>query len=386
MLPVEAVAEEAGGGNFVVTLWGRPWTRAELLARLGRLEQVAGVQLVEGGDGAERGVRLLRCATGAGFDFEIIVDRGFDIGRAWLGGRPLAWSAPAGVTGPWYCDPAGIEWFRGFPGGLVSTCGLDHTLLGGTDDATVFNYPHRPVERYGLHGRYTTLPARLAGYGTTWHGDDCVLWAEGEVIQAALFGEQLVLRRRVEADLGGLSLRITDTVTNTGPTPCPHMMLYHCNVGFPVVDAGAELAYPAPAGRCVSAASSEGYRTLAAPRADFVEECYEHNMQPGSDGLVTAAVLNRAAGLGVFQRYRPAALPHHITWRQLGSTAYVVAMEPSTNRDAGRMDARARGELLHLAPGEAREYELEIGAVAGAAAIDELAAGAARLASLAGAA
>jgi hypothetical protein len=31
----------------VVTLWGRRWTRPELLARVGRLEQVAGMRLVE---------------------------------------------------------------------------------------------------------------------------------------------------------------------------------------------------------------------------------------------------------------------------------------------------------------------------------------------------
>jgi hypothetical protein len=265
----------------------------------------------------------------------------------------------------------------------VSTCGLDHTLLGCTDDATVFNYPHRATESYGLHGRYTGLPARLAGYGTSWHGDECVLWAEGEVVQAALFGEQLTLRRRVEADLGGTALRIADTVTNTGPTPCPHMLLYHCNVGFPVVDTGAELAYPAGAGTCVSDACSPDYRVLAGPRADFAEECYEHGMVPSPDGLVTAAVLNRSAGLGVYQRYPRDAFPHHITWRQLGTGTYVVAMEPSTNRDAGRLDARARGELQHLAPGEERRYTLEIGALSGAEQIDEVAAQARQLAALA---
>jgi hypothetical protein len=326
----------------VAILWGRRWTREQLLARVGRLEQVAGIRLIEGGDGAERGVRMLRCATGAGFDFEILVDRGFDIGGAWIGGRPLAWSSPVGLVGPWYCEPEGIGWFRGFPGGLVSTCGLDHTLLGGPDDATVFNYPHRATETYGLHGRYTGLPARLAGYGASWDGDDCVLWAEGEVLQAALFGEQLLLRRRVEADLGGVSLRIADTVTNVGPTPCPHMMLYHCNVGFPVVDAGAELIYPAGPGTCVSTASSPGYRHLAGPSATFVEECYEHDMRAGPDGLAGAAVVNRALGLGVFQRYQRSALPRHITWRQLGTRAYVVAMEPSTNRDAALRRARTR--------------------------------------------
>lgn len=364
----------------MVELWGRQWTRAQLLARVGRLEQLAGVQLVQGADGAERGVRLLRFATGAGFDFEVLVDRGFDIGRAFLGGRPLAWWSPVGLTGPWYHEPAGVGWFRSFPGGLVSTCGLDHTLLGGTDDTSVFNYPHRRTETYGLHGRYTGLPARLAGYGTRWDGDDCVLYAEAEVAQVAVFGEQLLLTRRIEAELGGTSLRLTDTVTNTGPTACPHMMLYHCNIGFPVVDESAELSYPAPTGTCVSEARTDAYRALTAPAPAFVEECYEHDMAAGADGYVRAAVLNRAAGLGVYQRYRRDQLPHHITWRQLGSGTYVVAMEPSTNRDAGRFDARERGELGFLAPGEHRHYELEVGGLWGPAAVSEFADRAAGLA------
>ena len=57
-------------------------------------------------------------------------------------------------------------------------------------------------------------------------------------------------------------------------------------------------------------------------------------MMPDADGMVSAAVINRSAGLGVYQRYQRAAFPHHITWRQLGTGTYVVAMEPSTNRDA----------------------------------------------------
>jgi hypothetical protein len=52
---------------------------------------------------------------------------------------------------------------------------------------------------------------------------------------------------------------------------------------------------------------------------------------------------------------------------------YVVAMEPSTNRDAGRLDARARGELQRLSPGEERHYTLEIGALAGTQDIDAFA-------------
>ena len=55
----------------------------------------------------------------------------------------------------------------------------------------------------------------------------------------------------------------------------------------------------------------------------------------------------------------------------LGEGTYVVGIEPCTNRVAGRLDARARGELIELEAGESRSYELELGALVGAAAIDE---------------
>jgi hypothetical protein len=97
-------------------------------------------------------------------------------------------------------------------------------------------------------------------------------------------------------------------------------------------------------------------------------------MTAGPDGYVSAAVLNRVSGLGVYQRYRKDQLPHHVTWRQLGSGTYVVAMEPGTNRDAGRFDARERGELIQLEPGEQRNYELELGALASTEAVDGFAA------------
>jgi hypothetical protein len=47
----------------------------------------------------------------------------------------------------------------------------------------------------------------------------------------------------------------------------------------------------------------------------------------------------------------------------MGEDTYALALEPSTNRDAGRWDAKRRGELLHMEPGEVRPYDLEIGAL-----------------------
>ena len=75
----------------------------------------------------------------------------------------------------------------------------------------------------------------------------------------------------------------------------------------------------------------------------------------------------------MYQVFRIGQLPHHTVWRMMGEDTYAMAMEPSTNRDAGRWDAIKRGELVHLEPGEARAYDLEMGALVGTEAIDTFA-------------
>jgi uncharacterized protein DUF4432 len=352
---------------------GAAMTRRELMRRVGRLEQLAGVRLVTLGDGIERGVRVLEFRTGTGFSFDVLVDRSMDVGRCELNGRSLTWLSHTGVVGPWYAEPLGLGWFRMWGGGMLVTCGLDHTLLGGTDDASNFHQLVKPTEEYGLHGRIGFMPARLTGYGEQWEDDDCVLWAEGLVRQAAVYGEALELRRRIEARVGESRFTVRDEVTNVGFDPTSHMYLYHVNVGWPVVDAGSEYLIPAPDGVPVAEYPTRDYRTMTGPKEGFPEECYEHDTVPEADGRVPVAVVNRTAGLGAYQLYRKDQFRFHTMWRMLGEGTYGVAMEPTTNRDAGRFDAKERGELMFLKPGESRSYELEVGALEGTAAIDAFA-------------
>jgi len=361
-------------------LWGQTVSRVELLRRVGRLDQVAGVRLVTLGDGIGRGVRLLEFRTGTGFSFDVVVDRSFDVGRCEMGGQPLAWIANPGTVAPWYYENDGLGWFRAWGGGMVVTCGLDHTLMGGEDSAAEFNQPHiRANQTYPLHGRVGGLPARLVGYGERWEGDECVLWAEGEVLQSEIFGEHLVLRRRIEARLGDSHFTIHDVVENVGHHRTSHMFLYHCNAGFPVVDAGAELLVPSLSATTDYNVPIEGYRTLSAPIAGFTEACFEHSVVAEPAGSVPVALVNRRRGIGVYQVFRKAQLPFHEVWRMMGEDTYAMALEAGTNRDAGRWDARERGELQFLDGGETREYDLEIGALTGASAIDSFAERVARI-------
>ena len=219
-------------------LFGTDLTRRALAERTGMLSQVAGVRLVTLGDGVERGIRMLEFRTGAGLCFSVLVDRALDIGDCAFKGQTIGWHSPSGFRNPGLHEPegeGGLGWLRSFSG-LMVTCGLDHTLGPAEVPADTYNYPGRPTVRHGLHGRVSAIPARLSGYGEHWEGDRGVLWAEGVVQQSTMFGEDLHLHRRIEADVGGLEIRVHDRVVNHGFARTPHMFFYHVNLGYPLLD------------------------------------------------------------------------------------------------------------------------------------------------------
>lgn len=351
-------------------LFGDTFTKTDLLHRVGRLPQVAGVRLVTLEDGLERDTRVLEFRTGTGFQFDILVDRAMDVGRCEMNGMALGWQSNAGFPGPWSFEPEGLGWLRGFGGGLLTTCGLEHTMFMAEDDQTHFGYPPFTSQEFGLHGRISYLPARLTGYGETWSGAECTLWATGEITQARVFGEQFVLRRRIEAKVGESRLKIHDEVENIGNAPTPHMYLYHVNVGWPVLDEGAELLAPVSNPVARGSHDTDGYTRFHGPRKGYVEQVTEHDIHGEKDGSVPVAIVNRARGIGAYEVFNQTQLPRHFIWRMLGQGTYACGIEPSTNSTRGRLADKAAGQLIVLEPGQTREYDLELGALLGAGDID----------------
>lgn len=277
-------------------------SRQELLQRVGQMDQVAGIKLFEAADGVARGSRVFQVWTGSGLSFSVLADRALDISACHYRGLSLAWISAVGEAHPAYYEPEGVGWLRSFQGGLLVTCGLDQ-----------FGYPSQDEgEALGLHGRLSNLPARYVNYRTGWRGDDYELEITGEIRQTRVFGENLVLRRRISTALESNKIRLEDEVTNEGFAASPSMILYHFNLGYPLLSETAHLEVKVEKTIPRDAETEAGlgdWMNFHPPTDGYREQVFRHTPAADPEGYVKVEVRNPALGLGLRWRYRQADLP-----------------------------------------------------------------------------
>lgn len=344
---------DAVGDVIPVLFGGRSDVRA-LRQRTGDVRRLAGVTAIRFDDGRSEGVRALELRNGRGLTATLVTDRALDAVELNFCGVPLTWLGPGGLASPRSFVPTIEEFERSFFGGLVTTCGL-----------TAFGPPGS--DRWGSwtqHGRVNSLPAEELTATTDWDAAAPEISVSGVVREARMFGENLRLQRSWTMPLGINRLVLRDRVTNDGGEPVPHMLLYHCNAGYPLLDESTvwTVSQTAVAARDDDAAKAIGIWNLGgAPEADFREQVFLHQPEAAADGWAFASVRNPRlqGGMSLTVRYRPQQLPALFTWRMLGFGTYVMAAEPANCPTIeGRIEAARLGTLPMLAPGESREYEL----------------------------
>lgn len=335
-------------------LFGQEYTREALLKRVGDISQLGGIKPIMLTDGKEQGVRGAEFRTGSGFNFTVLIDRALDISTADYCGKSLCWRSSTGDVAPAFYEPEGLGWLRNFYGGLLVTCGLTHIGAPDVDQG----------QALGLHDRASNIPAQNVYMDGKWDGDDYIMWIQGKVRQTAVFQENLVLHRKIWTRLGEKRLFIDDTVENAGYNATEHLMLYHINGGFPVIDEGSEIVAPFiktdPRDAEAEVGKEEFFR-FQAPTPAFKERVYYHDVASDKDGSVYSALVNRTLGFGVYVKYLKEQLPVLVEWKMNGEGVYVVGMEPATNLVNGRSVERESGRLKYLQPGETKAYNLEIG-------------------------
>ena len=322
--------------------------------------QIAGIETSTLDDGLGRNVRIAWVNTGTPLRYKLVLDRALDIADAFYAQHSLAWLSHAGVIAPRPDSHQGAEWLYTFGGGLLVTCGLTHH---GGPESDEFG-------QRGVHGRISNLPAEIESIIQPNLNDEKPQFSiTGIVKQSRVFGPNLELRRTIAGTVGQPALRISDVVTNRGNTPTPHMILYHCNFGYPLVDDTARFVWKGPCKSrgldCDDAffASKHDYKKILPPQPQHVatgEGVGFIDPQPDAQGFCTAGIHNPKLDFAVALRFKKAQLPCLTNWQHWGPGEYVTGLEPGTNPPIGQAAARQQKKLIHLKPGQSRRYELEV--------------------------
>lgn len=342
----------------MANLWGKTYTRHEILQRVGDIRQLASVEAFEFSEGSERGVRAVRMRNASGLDMVVLTDRGMAMTEMTFQGNPLPFVSAIGAVHPSFYEPVGAGWLRSWPAGFLTPCGLTQVGSPCTDND----------EELGLHGRVTGIPAREVRFGGTWKEDNYLLWVEGLVVQAAVFGENISMRRRIWTWLGESRFWIEDVVENHSFQPVPHMFLQHFNLGFPLIDSTTRLELPQHTTEPrddVARSGLENCCFFEDPQPGYQEQVFYHDLTPDDTGQVEVRLINPAfdqgRGLGVYWRYSRTDYPVLVEWKMMGEGLYVVGVEPSNCHVEGRCQERNRGSLQMLQPLESRRYTIEVG-------------------------
>jgi hypothetical protein len=347
-------------------LYDREWTRRELEARVGRLEQVGGIRRFMLNEGLEAGVEQVQVRTGAGLAFYVSPARGLDISLAEFCGSPLSWQAANGDVHPAYFDDTGLAWLRTAAGGLLMTCGFTQMGAANVDQG----------QALGLHGRAHHTPACQVAAGGRWQGDEYHMRVAGIVEESIIFGDHIRLTREMGASLGSNRITLTDVFENVGFAPAPLLLLYHFNFGFPLMGEQTVASFPS---RRVTPREEdtplEGYTTWQTPTPGHRERVYIHDdLISDQDGWATASIYNPAFPLGtglvavpltVRLAWSTATLPRLVQWRMPGAGEHVMGIEPTNGNVRGRAASRADGSLVMLEPGASQRMELALSVAVG---------------------
>ena len=146
------------------------------------------------------------------------------------------------------------------------------------------------------------------------------------------------------------------------------MIIYHINIGFPILDKNSKLIEPADAEVTPFDEKSKNefanYATFDEPVEGFQEQVFFHDIKADKYGNINAAIVNEefeGTGIGVYLKYNKNNLPYLNEWKMIGQGEYVVGLEPLNCNVGGRDKQREEGTLKFLQPDEEVKYVVEIG-------------------------
>jgi len=317
------------------------------LRYLGNLRQLCGVNRITYSEGKMDGVRAYELYNAAGLHFTCMDSRCMDIYRLSYKGVNFPFMSKPGLCGPAHTDLHGINFLRSIGGGMLYTCGLSNV-------GNAFVSPEEGIDDV-FHGRLRFTPAENTASFSRWENDEYMIGVHGEMRDASLFKDNLVLGRTVTTSLNSKSIMVCDTVENQGFEQQDLMLTYHMNMGFPLVQKGSKVFIPSADVTPMNPAAEKGiheWNTVTEPIDGYPENVFVHKLYHNKEGQVVAGLYNPELGLGLQTVFDYRTLPYMVQWKSMMSGDYVMGMFPSNNHAAGRKYEREQGTLQHIAPFE----------------------------------
>lgn len=336
-----------------------------LVSHVGSLSQVAGLKRYILADGKSAGVEAVDVTTGSGLVFTVLPGRGMDIAWASYRGIPFAYMSKTGIVSPAYYESEGMNWLRSFFAGLLTTCGLSNVGNPCTEQHCEIGTIH-----HGLHGRISNSGAEQVCCTEEWVAGEYRMIVSGKLREAMLHGENITLRRAISCVMGGKAFTLTDTIKNEGMYDHHLMLLYHINVGYPLLDADSRVIIkPNETSISEGIPDKEDFQTCHDPVHRAIQRGYSHDLAADKNGISRIAIVNDRIGFGLSLEYEKTKLPKFNQWKMLSTGEYVMGLEPGTCLPISREELERQGGAFVLKSREQYETSIKFGILDGEAEI-----------------
>lgn len=336
----------------------------KLMKYCGSLQQLVYARPVTYKEGRAEHMNAIEAKCGDLF-FHSAADKALDITDLTYKGMNMTFLAKPGLEGRNQYDTNGQEAQRSIMGGLFFTCGLENICAPCTIDG----------KDYPMHGRMRTTPAEHVCTDVLTDGDEVRLVISGEMREAELFGENLVLRRKIESVLGENSITVTDEIENQAFRPEPLMLLYHCNMGYPFLDESCRLYVPSVkvTGREeFSEEHVDGWDRIDSPKDNEPEYVFIHEMKTDENLDTMVLVANHEQNIGLVIEFNQKNLPYFMEWKSMASGDYVLGLEPSNSSVYGKPYHVEHDSVHYLQPFEKETNVLKFSVVEGKEKLEEI--------------
>lgn len=303
----------------------------------------------------------------------LLPSRGMGIWKSYVrdtdaGWVEFGWNSP--VQGPVHPslvpvgDPSGIGWLEGFDELLVR-CGL---LSNGAPDFE----PSGKV-LYPVHGRIANLPAD--SLRIEYRPEDGFLDVIGTVTESRFLIYTLQLESRIRFRIHPTSdnstgihpntIEIQDTVTNLRSTPGSMQLLYHINLGQPVLQAGSKIVAPLHRLAPRDPRAAEGvthWDRCNGPESGYAEQVYYCDPICDAEDWTQAMLCNGDESLGFTVHFDKSTLPVVNFWKNTQSVedGYVMGIEPATGFPNTKTFEQRNGRVVPLQGGQSRTFRLRL--------------------------